>query len=373
MNIIEIAGYGVCHRFLGGSFRSSYGVQHTLGNLLLKITTDTGIQGFGEVVRPPAFWNGNPMAPPFDRLPGILKQFIGQEFHALVSADTGAGFQGAFVPAGYEGTSPLCHALETAFFDGVGKASGQPVHGFLGGRKQVSVVYYISLTSDTPAAMGNLAASTAGGARVVQMKVAGTVETEAPKVASVLDRLSMDARLLVDGNGHWGIDDACVLISQFPDRRIWWEEPCATYEMNREVADRTGAPIVLDQCMKGLEAYAMACCDRFAAGVGIKPSLLGGLSKARVARDLCTACGISLKIDDSWSGDVNTAAVLHLSLGVPEAMLTATCCLRNQFEEGARFSGINELPGFRMEPSEFPGLGLSGWKDSSQPPLFLLR
>ena len=36
------------------------------------------------------------------------------------------------------------------------------------------------------------------------------------------------------------------------------------------------------------------------------------LAKAKLMRDLCVAHGIPMTIEDTWGGDINTAAIMHL-------------------------------------------------------------
>ena len=54
-------------------------------------------------------------------------------------------------------------------------------------------------------------------------------------------------------------------------------------------------------------------------------SKFGGLTKAKLARDLCVELGIAMTIEDSWGGDITTAAIAHLAHSTPTAFLfTAT-------------------------------------------------
>jgi L-alanine-DL-glutamate epimerase-like enolase superfamily enzyme len=46
--------------------------------------------------------------------------------------------------------------------------------------------------------------------------------------------------------------------------------------------------------------------------VNLKISRLGGLTKARLMRDLCESLGIAMTLEDSWGGDITTAAIAHL-------------------------------------------------------------
>ena len=59
--------------------------------------------------------------------------------------------------------------------------------------------------------------------------------------------------------------------------------------------------------------------------VNLKISKFGGLTKARQARDLCVSLGIAMTIEDTWGGDIVTAAIAHLAHSTPpEFLFTAT-------------------------------------------------
>ena len=65
--------------------------------------------------------------------------------------------------------------------------------------------------------------------------------------------------------------------------------------------------------------------DRAMDVVNIKISKFGGLTKARQARDLCVSLGIAMTIEDSWGGDIVTAAIAHLAHSTPtEFLFTST-------------------------------------------------
>ena len=53
--------------------------------------------------------------------------------------------------------------------------------------------------------------------------------------------------------------------------------------------------------------------------VNLKISKVGGLTKARQIRDLCVSLGIAMTIEDTWGGDITTAAIAHLAHCTPSA------------------------------------------------------
>lgn len=135
-----------------------------------------------------------------------------------------------------------------------------------------------------------------------------------------------------------------------------WEEPCKTYEENRTLVERAGIRLVLDQCLSSLNHYARACADGFAFGCGLKPTVQGGLSAARTARDLCTAAALPMKIDDSWGAAVTTSVISHLAAGMPEELMLATLDMCVYFEGQAAHPGL-DAEHYVLRPTSAPGLG----------------
>ena len=59
--------------------------------------------------------------------------------------------------------------------------------------------------------------------------------------------------------------------------------------------------------------------------VCLKISRLGGLTRTKQMRDLCELLGIAMTIEDSWGGDITTAAIAHLVGSTqPEFYFTST-------------------------------------------------
>ena len=51
--------------------------------------------------------------------------------------------------------------------------------------------------------------------------------------------------------------------------------------------------------------------------INLKIGKVGGLTRARQIRDFCVAMGIAMTIEDSWGGDIVTAAIAHLAHSTP--------------------------------------------------------
>jgi L-alanine-DL-glutamate epimerase-like enolase superfamily enzyme len=92
--------------------------------------------------------------------------------------------------------------------------------------------------------------------------------------------------------------------------------------------------------------------------VNLKISKLSGLTKARQARDLCVTLGIAMTLEDSWGGDIVTAAIAHLAHSTPtEFLFTATDF--NSYVTVSIAEGAPQRQNGRLAASTKPGLGVT--------------
>jgi L-alanine-DL-glutamate epimerase-like enolase superfamily enzyme len=89
------------------------------------------------------------------------------------------------------------------------------------------------------------------------------------------------------------------------------------------VRERTTLPMILDEVIVDVSALLRArpAID----GINLKIGRVGGLTKGKQLRDLAQRLGLRLTIEDSWGGDVTSAAVAHLAASTaPEQLLMAS-------------------------------------------------
>jgi cis-L-3-hydroxyproline dehydratase len=92
--------------------------------------------------------------------------------------------------------------------------------------------------------------------------------------------------------------------------------------------------------------------------VNLKISKLGGLTRTKQARDLCVSLGVAMTLEDSWGGDIITAAIAHLAHSTPpEFRFTATDF--NSYVTVSIAEGAPQRVQGRMATSNRPGLGIT--------------
>ncbi len=105
---------------------------------------------------------------------------------------------------------------------------------------------------------------------------------------------------------------------------------------------------MLDEVIDSVDVLLRGHADRAMDVVNIKISKFGGLTRARQARDLCVSLGIAMTLEDSWGGDIVTAAIAHLAHSTPpEFLFTAT-----DFNSYVTVSNADGAPGASM--AEWP-------------------
>jgi L-alanine-DL-glutamate epimerase-like enolase superfamily enzyme len=106
--------------------------------------------------------------------------------------------------------------------------------------------------------------------------------------------------------------------------------------------------------------------------INIKISRVGGLTKARELRDVCERLGIAMTIEDSWGGDVATAAISHLAASTrPEFLFTST-----DFNSYVDLSVAPDAPrrsGGRLRVPDAPGLGIHVDVERLGPPVVTIQ
>jgi L-alanine-DL-glutamate epimerase-like enolase superfamily enzyme len=152
--------------------------------------------------------------------------------------------------------------------------------------------------------------------------------------------------------------DAMRVVQAVRDIDVYIEQPCLSYEECLSVRRHTDHPFVLDEVIDSIEVLLRAHADSAMDVVNLKINKLGGLTKTKQARDLCVSLGIAMTLEDSWGGDIVTAAIAHLAHSTPsEFLFTATDF--NSYVTVSIADGAPRRVNGRMAASTSPGLGVT--------------
>jgi len=247
-----------------------------------------------------------------------------------------------------------------ACWDIVGKVADLPVSTLLGGRYGEDFVLYRAISQESADAMaGRVAGYRAEGYRRFQLKVGGDPNEDIERIRAVSAVLEPGDVLIADANTGWLRHEAARVCRAVRDVDVYIEQPCLSYAECLSVRrHNTDHPFVLDESVDSLDTLLRAHADLAMDVVNLKISKLGGLTKASQARDLCASLGTAMTLEDSWGGDVTTAAIAHLAHSTPpELLFTATDF--NSYVTVSTAEGAPQRVNGRMAASTGPGLGVT--------------
>lgn len=318
---------------------------------VVAIDTAGGLTGWGEIC---------PLGPAY--LPAYAagaRAGITEVAPHLLGLDACAlGLVNARMDAALRGHPYVKSALDMACWDLLGQVGGLPVATLLGGHDGDDVALYRAISQDTPAAMAaSVRRYRREGYRKFQLKVGGDPDVDIERIHAAADVLSTGDVLVADANTGWTQHQALRVAAGVADVDVYLEQPCASYEECLVVRRHTNRPFVLDEVIDGLDMVTRVAADGAADVINLKISKVGGLTKARQIRDLCVSLGIALTIEDTWGGDIVTAAIAHLAHSTPARYRFSSTDF-NSYGTVTIADGAPERVRGRMSASRQPGLGV---------------
>jgi L-alanine-DL-glutamate epimerase-like enolase superfamily enzyme len=313
MKITAIRAYRVDLPLKEGSYNWSGGKSVSVfDSTIVEVETDEGVTGWGEVC---------PLGPFY--LPayaeGVRAGIRELGPHIIGYNPCEIGVLNLRMDAALQGHPYVKSGIDMACWDILGKVSGLPVCTLLGGRFGEEITLYRAISQESPEKMAaKVAGYRAEGYRRFQLKVGGDPDVDIKRMFAVAAEMQPGEKLVADANTGWLKHEAMRVVKATKKLDLYIEQPCRTYEECLSVRQHTDQPFILDENIDSLDALMRAHRDLAMDAVNIKISKLGGLTKARQVRDMCVSLGIGLTIEDSWGGDIVTAAISHLAHSTPE-------------------------------------------------------
>jgi len=318
---------------------------------IVGVETDTGLVGFGEVcpLGPfylPAYAEGVRAG-----LRELGPHLLGEDPRQLLKLNR-------TMDAALKGHPYVKSGIDIACWDILGQSTGLPVCELLGGRYGEDVPLYRAISQESPEQMAaKVAGYRAEGYRRFQLKVGGDPDVDIARIFAVAAKLQPGDRLVADANTGWVQHEAVRVAKAVRDVDVYIEQPCLTYEECLAVRRLIPHPFVLDENIDDLGILLRARADLALDVVNLKISKLGGLTKIKQARDLCVSLGIAMTLEDSWGGDIATAAIAHLAQSTPPELLFTTTDF-NSYVTVSTAAGAPRRVNGRMAASHSPGLGI---------------
>jgi len=352
MRITAIRVYQIDLPLHEGSYKWSGGnAVSVFDSTVVAVETDAGVTGWGEVC---------PLGPAY--LPAYAagaRAGIAELAPHLLGADPLAlGTLNERMDSAMRGHPYVKSAIDMACWDILGHVSGLPVATLMGGRVGDDFALYRAISQDSP---DNMAARIReyrqAGYRKFQLKVGGDPDTDIDRIRAAAAVLERGDVLIADANTGWTQHAAVRVADAVRDVDVYLEQPCLTYEQCLAVRRHTNRPFILDEVIDGIDMVVRGAGDQAMDVINLKISKVGGLTKARQIRDLCVSLGLAMTIEDTWGGDIITAAIAHLAHSTPSRFLFSATDF-NSYVTVSFAEGAPQRAKGRLTASTAPGLGV---------------
>ena len=348
---IDLHGYDLTYRY--GEYVMSGGqVVNSLPSTVVRVRTDEGLEGFGEVC---------PLGPLYLASHGLgARAALEQMMPALIGLDpTNLSAMHFAMDRALRGHAYAKSAIDMACWDLLGKATGSDVATLLGGRLQDEFPLYKAVPLGPVEQMRDyVLARREEGIHRFQLKLGADPYEDAKRARAVVGVLDESDLVVADANGGWRLQDAMIAARLLePLERVIFEEPCRTMEECLYVRSHTTLPMVLDEVITDVQAMLRAHRANEMEGINLKISKFGGLTGSRLIRDLADTLGLRVTLEDTWGGDLVTAAVSHLAASTKADQLLTVSFMNDWNLEHIAGYQPRSRDGVGSAPSG-PGLGV---------------
>ncbi|MDP6442728.1 MAG: enolase C-terminal domain-like protein [Pirellulaceae bacterium] len=294
--------------------KSALGQHQVSDYVLIRITTDDGIEGAGEatvMVR----WSGETVWGAH----ALAERVIGP----AIIGDDPRDIDGALAKMNRIAAKNwfIKSAIEMALWDIVGKAEGKPVYDLLGGpvrsrdiRGRFSMGAY-----EVERASRRAKELVSWGFTTIKVKVGGKPADDIARVTAVREAIGPDLELVIDANCGWDADTAIHCIHALEDCRLGLVEQPTTngdYAALARVRRETNVPVMADDiCFDYVDAEELIrndCCDV----ISLYPGKNGGIAVSKRIAEFAGRHGVACSIGSNLEWDVATAAMGHLIVAV---------------------------------------------------------
>jgi len=339
-----------------GAYGPPYGI-------VVRLTTDTGIVGYGEADSMPSVVKAVIEAPYLNGMMAGLKWILLEQdpmdieglWHRMAEATLNYSRDGATLHA--------MAAIDLALWDIKGKALAAPVCDLLGGAQRSALPCYAThpLGKDVAETAAFARALCEAGFTAVKFgwyPLGPDAERDAAIVGALRQAIGPDAALLIDGGLAWDVETALDRLRRFePYRLFWLEEPLRPYDFAgyAKLAETAATPIAAGELAASPVELGRLVEQRCVDVLQVDISRVG-LTQAMKVAALAARHGIPCA-NHSYSYGINLSASLHFAAAIERTSLVEYPATANEIRDALTPGAPRPVAGV-IHVSRRPGLGV---------------
>mgnify|MGYP002622997303 CR=1 FL=1 len=333
-------------------------------SVLVRVRTDTGLEGIGEADSSPEMVKAAIDAPfSHNVASGLRELLIGEN-----PLETERLWQHMYRRTMYSGRRSVMitamAAIDMALWDIKGKHFGEPIHRLLGGRQHARIQAYASILFGADGQQTERIGQRwrEAGYRAVKFgwePMGPSESVDRDLVRGARRGIGEDATLLVDAGCVWDARTALGRAQMFAEERIGWlEEPLPPddYEGYRWLRDRSPVPIAAGEEECGRQSFRPLidgrCLDVYQVDLA-----RNGFTDARYIKERVEEIGARL-CNHCYTSPVTVAASLHWLSTCRDAFLFEDCVEDSPLRHELTHEKVQAVDGW-IEVPDRPGLGVT--------------
>ena len=360
MRIVEVKAFPTSFPVPPGE-RVSLGIGQAVKRdaVVVKVTTDEGIVGYGEAHH--------------GRAPGSIAHLVNTTLRQLVLGMDAADVVGIWakiykMQLGSHGMGAGCamamSGIDIALWDIRGKAAGWPLYRLLGGASRPIPAYAggVSLGYQEPSALVDEArAVIALGYKAVKLRIGDSPARDLARVAAVRQAFGDDLAILSDANTGYTVGDARAAMPGLDDLGVGWLEepfPAHDYRSYRQARAYGRLPFAAGENHYTRFEFTRVLDDGIITVLQPDLSKTGGVTEALRVAALASAWKLSINPHTSMTG-LNMAATIHFLAAIDNGGYFEGDVSKGNLFRDALVSRPYEVGADGcVRPLEKPGLGL---------------
>ena len=327
--------------------------------VVVKVTTDKGITGYGESHH--------------GRAPGAVAHLVNTTLRQLVLGMDAADVVGVWAKVykmqlGSHGLGAAAaigmSGIDMALWDIRGKAIGWPLYRLLGGASRPIPAYAggVSLGYQEPAALVEEArALIASGYTAVKLRIGDAPARDLARVSAVRKAFGDELMILTDANTGYTLDDARTVMPGLDANGVGWlEEPFPAHDYRSYAAARSFGRVPLAAGENHYTRFEFTRLIEDGSITVLQPDLskTGGVTEALRIAALASAWKLRINPHTSMTG-LNMAATIHFLAAIDnggyfEGDVSRNNLFRDELVSRPYAVGADGC----VRPLEKPGLGL---------------
>ncbi len=336
---------------LANPYTIAYETVSNAVNVILKITTDTGLTGWGCAAPDLEITKETPEMV-LNNFKNIIEPLLfgKNPFQLVRFLET--------IKAELHGNSSTKAAVDMALLDLMARKAKLPLYRLLGGYKQcipTSITIGIEPLEETLKQAGYYLKK---GFKIIKLKGGLNLDEDVEKILRMREKYGDDFKFRFDANQGYTVEQSIEFVKRVKNANIEiLEQPTKAnnYNLLGKVTQTVNIPVMADESIKTLKDAFKLVSNEFVDLINIKIMKVGGIMEAQHINSVARATGNEVMVGCLDESALGISAGLHFALSrfnIEYADLDGHLDLLND-----PFKNLFRLKNGILYPDESPGLG----------------